>query len=349
MAQDEDYMAMALDLARLGRTSPNPAVGAVLVKDGKILATGFHQKAGQPHAEIEALKKLGSTLEAQGATLYVTLEPCCHQGRTPPCTDAILQSGIREVVVGMRDPDRKVAGKGIHILREHGIEVREGIMQQECELLNEAYVKHRKKGVPFVILKLASTLDGRLTTAKGQSPWISSPESREQVHQIRNRVDAILVGIETVRKDNPQLTTRLKDQTGHDPIRVILDSQLRMPLKAKVLHLKKSSAPTWVATTVSEKHRKVRWLRQKGVELLFCRKEAKGRVDLKDLLKQLGKRDVVQLLVEGGGTVAESFLKQKLVDRFTLFFAPSLMGEKSIHHLSARRIGPDLMVEGHIG
>ncbi|MBI3541276.1 MAG: bifunctional diaminohydroxyphosphoribosylaminopyrimidine deaminase/5-amino-6-(5-phosphoribosylamino)uracil reductase RibD [Deltaproteobacteria bacterium] len=298
-----------------------------------------------PHAEIEALN---NDTDLQNATLYITLEPCCHHGRTPPCTDAILKSGIREVVIGMRDPDKKVEGKGIQILQAHGIQVREGVMKKECEFLNEAYIKHRKKGVPFVILKLASTLDGRLTRAKGEPRWISGPESRDHVHQIRNTVDAILVGLETVRKDNPQLTTRLKGQKGHDPIRVILDSRLRISSKAKVLHLK-SSAPTWVATTVSKKHRRLPWFQQKGIEILFCRKDSKGRVDLKDLLKQLGKREIVQLLVEGGATVAESFLKQKLADRFILFFAPSLMGETSIRQLSGRKMGPDLMVEGHIG
>lgn len=335
----ENFMAVALDLARLGlgRTSPNPAVGAVIVKGGKILATGFHRRAGLPHAEVEALRRCSG--QARGTTLYVTLEPCCHFGRTPPCTDAILKSGISEVVVGMRDPDLQVSGRGIRILKKNGIRVREGILKRECEQLNEAYIKHRTTGMPFVLLKMAMSLDGKMVTRRGGPRWITGPESRGLVHRMRDTSDAILVGVNTVIHDNPRLTTRLGRRRGHDPIRVILDSRLRIPRGAGVLRLR-SKAPTIVATTVKKKN-------IRGVEILVCRPDKTGRVDLKDLLKKLGRRGIVSLMVEGGPTVCESFVSQRLADKIVLFVAPVFLGE-GVERTLCRTVGPDLILEGDL-
>ena len=372
-------MAMALDLARLGlgRTSPNPAVGAVIVKNGKVIATGFHKKAGLPHAEIEALRNVGArfsrpggrTPPLQNTTLYVTLEPCCppKAGRTPPCTDAIIRSGIKEVVIGMRDPDPKVSGRGVRILKKHGIRVREGILRRECEALNEGYVKHRKTGLPFVILKAAATLDGMVaikgtgTARRARTRWITGPEARAQGHRIRDQVDGILVGINTVMKDNPRLTTRLPGKKGRDPVRIILDSSLRLKPKANVLKVL-SSSPAWIATSAKKNHPKVRLLEKKGTEILFGRATSGGRIDLKWLLRELGKRGIVNLLVEGGPAVYSSFFKERLVDKMILFLAPSFLGEKGIpifpaigvrgvptlKGLTARMIDRDLMIEGYL-
>lgn len=356
----KNFMKIALDLARLGlgRTSPNPAVGAVIVSRRRVIATGLHKGAGLPHAEVEAIGKIRPVIRSDRmirrssvrsddrTTLYVTLEPCCHFGRTPPCTDRILESGIREVVIGMRDPDPKVSGRGIRILKRNGIQVREGVLRRECEHLNEAYIKHRTTGMPFVQLKMAMSLDGKVATRSGRPRWITGPESRTLVHRMRDTSDAILVGVNTVIRDNPRLTTRLGRSRGHDPVRVILDSRLRIPRGARVLRLR-SKSPTILATTV-----KGRVLR--GAEILPCRPDKTGRVDLRDLLKKLGQRGIVSLMVEGGATVFESFVTQKLADKWTLFLAPVFIGDKGLSFgstfrmrpTSCRLVGPDLMLEG---
>ena len=337
---DSDFMAIALDRARLGigRTSPNPAVGAVIVKGGKILATGFHRKAGLPHAEIEALSSppapllrhpkgprfagAGEGSRRRGEVLYVTLEPCCHHGRTPPCTDAIIRSGIKEVVVGMRDPDPKVSGKGIASLRKAEIKVRVGVLEKECRELNEAYIKHRKIGLPFVTLKIATTLDGKVgikNQKRGKPFWITGSRARAQAHEMRDRTDAILVGVNTVLKDDPRLTTRLKGRKGKDPVRVVLDTHLRIPRTARLLHVR-SKAPTWIATAAKK---------TKGLETVRCAKKM-GRIGLRGLLKELGRRGIVTLLVEGGPTVWGAFLKEGLVDRLVLFVGQKVLGKQGI-------------------
>lgn len=366
MLRHHDFMAIALDVARLGegRTSPNPVVGAVIVKKGKIVATGFHRRAGMPHAEIEAIQNYrGGHSGLQNATLYITLEPCCHEGRTPPCTEAILQSGIREVIIGMRDPDRRVSGKGIRFLKKHGIKVREGILRAPYQRLNEAYIKHRKTGLPFVILKAASTLDGKVAMKDGPSKWITGEESRNFGHQVRDRVDAILVGVDTILQDDPRLTTRIKNKKGKDPVRIVLDSNLRISPRSRVLHLA-SEAPTWIATVKKPNHPKVSRLRQGKTDIIFCLADKEGRVDLKDLLRQIGKRDIVSLLVEGGPTVLSSFVRQGLADKMMLFLAPSFLGERGLplfsglqisslkrmiqlKDISCQGLGPDLLLEGY--
>ncbi len=360
-------MGIALDLARLGlgRTSPNPAVGAVIVKEGTIIGQGFHRKAGMLHAEIEAMNNVGAPLLGD-ATLYITLEPCCHHGRTPPCTDAILKSGIRRVFIGMKDPDPRVSGKGIKILQKAGIQVRSGVLQKECEKLNEAYIKHRKTGRSFVILKMAMSLDGMIAYKSGKPRWISGLEARAMVHQMRDRVDAILVGIGTILKDNPRLTTRLSSGKGQDPIRIILDSSLKISSSARVLKVK-SPSPTWIATTVNQIPPHPPF--SKGgsrdlfdhIDFISCRKSKNGKVDLTDLLNQLGKKGVMSLLVEGGPRVAASFLKEGWVDKVSLFLSPKLLGEKGVslhpsinlstldlHDVTCQRVGDDILLEGSI-
>lgn len=356
-------MAMALRLAAkaLGRTSPNPMVGSVVVKGGKVIASGWHKKAGEPHAEAIALKKAGKA--AKGATLYVTLEPCSHTNkRTPPCTPLVISSGVKRVVVAMIDPNPQVSGGGLKAIRKAGIEVTTGVLQAEAERLNEAFIKHMTTGMPFVTMKIAQTLDGKIATATGESKWITGPEAREAGHHLRNINDAILVGINTVLADDPSLTARIPG--GRDPVRIILDSKLRIPVNAKVI-TQKAGATTIIATLAGASKTKVRKFEAAGVEVMIVR-SAKGRVDMKDLMKQLGKRGMQSVLIEGGAEVHASALNAGLVDKAVLFMAPMLMtgrdslpsiGGKSPKKLAqairfseaeADAVGDDLMIEGYI-
>jgi diaminohydroxyphosphoribosylaminopyrimidine deaminase/5-amino-6-(5-phosphoribosylamino)uracil reductase len=360
---DEKYMRVALRLAKKarGRTSPNPMVGAVVVKDGRVISRGWHKMAGEPHAEANALAKAGT--DAKGATLYVTLEPCSHRNkRTPPCSPLVILSGVRRVVIAMIDPNPKVSGGGIRAIRKAGIEVVTGVLESEARLLNEAFIKHVTKKVPFVTLKIAQTLDGRIATAKGESKWITGEKARVEGHRLRDRNDAILVGINTILKDAPALTTRIPN--GRDPIRVIVDSRLRIPLRAKVL-TQKSSAKTIVATLASASRTKVRRIRAAGAEVLFV-KSNKGRVDLLDLMKKLGKQDIMSVLIEGGAEINASALKAGIVDKIIAIIAPTLMtGRDSLCSIggtsparlsqavhisggSTRLIDRDLIVEGYV-
>jgi diaminohydroxyphosphoribosylaminopyrimidine deaminase/5-amino-6-(5-phosphoribosylamino)uracil reductase len=360
---DEKYMAMALRLAEKarGRTSPNPMVGAVVVKNGRVISRGWHKKAGEPHAEAIVLVKAGAA--ARGGTLYVTLEPCSHTNkRTPPCSPLVIQSGVKRVVIAMIDPNPKVSGGGIRAIRQVGIEVVTGVLEAEAMLLNEAFNKHVTKKVPFVTLKIAQTLDGKIATATGESKWITGKEARVEGHKLRSRNDAILVGINTVLRDDPSLTTRIAG--GRDPIRVIVDSRLRIPVKARVLTLK-SAASTIIATLAGAPKDKIKRLEAAGAEVLPV-KGAKGRVDLRDLMRKLGKMDIQSVLIEGGAEINASSLKAGIVDKVVQFVAPTLMTGKdslcSIGGLSpkkldqaiklsgvtARFVGKDLMVEGYI-
>ncbi len=360
---DEQYMRMALRLASKarGRTSPNPLVGAVVVKGGKIIGRGYHRRAGEPHAEAIALKRAGRA--AKGATLYVTLEPCSHMDkRTPPCTPLVLQSGVRRVVAAMIDPNPRVSGGGIKALTSAGIEVTTGVLDAEAKKMNEAFIKHITTGVPFVTLKIAQTLDGKIATSSGASKWITGEKAREEAHRLRDSHDAVLVGINTVLTDDPSLTTRIPG--GRDPVRVIVDSRLRIPLNAKVV-TQSSPAETMVATVAGAPKSKIKKLQDAGVEVLTV-KSAHGRVDLRDLMKKLGKRDIMSALIEGGAEINASVLKAGLVDKVVMFLAPLLMtGTDSLcsiggsspamlsqalklRDVSAKFIGKDLMVEGYI-
>jgi len=361
--QDIPFMKRALLLAEKarGRTSPNPLVGAVVVKNGQVLAEGYHKKAGGAHAEIEALKKCGH--KAKGATLYVTLEPCPHYGRTPPCVETLIKSRLSRVVIGMMDPNPLVRGKGIRLLKARGVKVRVGVLQEECERQNESYVKWIVHQRPFVILKVAATLDGMVATGQGDSKWVTSVEARQHVHQMRDQVDAILIGVNTVVRDDPRLTTRMIGKKGRDPIRIIVDGTLYIDPQRKVLNLK-SKAPTWLATTHEANPVKIEEIKKKkNVDILTCR-DQNGRLDLKDLLIQLGQRGVASLLVEGGPAIHSSFINERLADKVMIYYAPKLLGGgalsmfnslrvASLKHLFVLRglkatpIGDDMLLEGY--
>jgi diaminohydroxyphosphoribosylaminopyrimidine deaminase/5-amino-6-(5-phosphoribosylamino)uracil reductase len=359
LATDEQYIRLALKMARrgLGKVSPNPMVGAVIVKRGRIIAQGYHRAFGADHAEVDAFKK--ATEDVRGATLYVTLEPCTHYGKTPPCIDVIIQKKIGRVVIGMQDPDKRVNGRSITILKEKGIAVTAGVLESECQALNETYVKHRSTGLPFVTVKWAQTVDGRIATAQGRSRWIASPESLKLAHRLRATHDAILVGAGTVLKDDPELTTRLVK--GRNPLRVVLDSNLKIPPEVKVF-ADQSAARTVVATTAWDAKEKLAALKATGLEVLITPPDPNGQVDLKALLKTLGERDISSVLVEGGAETITSFLRQGLADRVIAIIAPKIMGrgtdavgELNITDMSqvyklvfkkVYRSGEDIVVEG---
>jgi diaminohydroxyphosphoribosylaminopyrimidine deaminase/5-amino-6-(5-phosphoribosylamino)uracil reductase len=323
--QHEDYMRQALMLARYaeGRTSPNPLVGAVIVKEGRIVGQGWHKKAGTPHAEVHALAQAGAA--AKGATIYVTLEPCSHYGRTPPCSKALIEAGIGRVVIAMKDPNPLVAGRGIQMLRDAGIEVIDGILKQEAIELNEVFLKWIMTKQPFIILKTAMTLDGKIATCTGNSQWITNEKSRERVHKMRDLYDGILVGIGTVLADNPSLTTRLPGIKGENPIRIIVDSKARTPLTAQVVT--DHAAQTIIAVTKEAPQIRVEALRQSGVEVLVVNDGT--QVDLKILFSKLGERAISSIFVEGGATINYSLISEHLVDKIHVFIAPKLVGGKA--------------------
>lgn len=315
----ETYMRLALALARRGEgtTSPNPTVGAVVVREGAVVGRGFTQPVGGPHAEVEALDEAGG--RAAGATLYVTLEPCSHHGRTPPCADLILSRGVPRVVCAMVDPDPRVSGRGIERLRRAGVEVAVGVLEVEARRRNAFYIKHRTTGLPFVILKLAQSLDGRIATASGDSRWITGEAARGRAHLLRSRVDGVLVGVGTVLADDPRLTVRRV--AGRDPARIVVDSALRVPEMARVF----GPGRTIVATTEVADEGRSRRLRERGAEV-WRLPSAEGRVDLRALMAELGRQGFLSVVVEGGAAVAASALKAGLVDQAQVFIAPRVIG-----------------------
>lgn len=316
---DAQYMQMALDFARVaqGQTNPNPLVGALLVKDGRIVGFGAHLKAGEPHAEVHAFRMAGE--HAQGATLYVTLEPCSHHGKTPPCADLVVQSQVKRVVVAMEDPNPLVAGRGIQRIREAGIEVEVGVLQEQALQLNERFLHNMRTKRPFVVVKTAMTLDGKIAAHTGDSRWITGPSAREAVHRLRHEVDGILVGIGTVLADDPELTTRLPEGGGRNPTRILLDSRLRIAESAKVLDV--SVAPTWIVTAPGVDEAKSARLRERGVEILTVPDQ-----NLAHLMELLYQQGITHLLVEGGATVNGAFLQAGLIDKVMAFVAPKLIG-----------------------
>jgi diaminohydroxyphosphoribosylaminopyrimidine deaminase/5-amino-6-(5-phosphoribosylamino)uracil reductase len=321
-SDDARFMRLALRLGRrgLGRTSPNPPVGAVVVAHGTVVGRGYHRKAGLPHAEADALRAAGG--RARGATLYVTLEPCAHYGRTPPCTDAIAAAGVRRVVIGARDPNPAVPGNGMARLRAAGIDVSSGVLQPASEQLIAAFRKHVTTGLPLVTLKLAASLDGRIATVTGESRWITSEASRRFVHRLRSEHDAILVGAETVIQDDPELTCRLRG--GHNPLRVILDGRLRVPLRARVL-TNTGSAATLVVTGRGAAGARIRQIEAMGAGVLSLPANA-GQLSIVRVLRALARRNVMSVLIEGGATVAALALRARSVDRLLIFYAPKLIG-----------------------
>jgi diaminohydroxyphosphoribosylaminopyrimidine deaminase/5-amino-6-(5-phosphoribosylamino)uracil reductase len=318
----------------LGRTSPNPAVGAVLVRAGRVIARGHHARAGGPHAEVVAIHAAGPL--ARGADLYTTLEPCDHHGRTPPCSNAILDAGVRRVFVGSSDPNPLVNGKGVARLRAAGLQVVLGVLRRECDALNAHWFRYIRDRRPYVTLKAAVTLDGRIATRTGDARWVTGEEARLWVHRLRDRVDAVLVGAGTARADDPRLTTRLPGGRGRDPIRVVLDTDLSLPASLALFRLR-SPAPTVVAHA-SAKARRL----GPRVELLRCRR-GRGGVDLRDLLEKLAARGVTHLLVEGGAKVHGRFLAEGLVDRVAVLVAPKLVGADGVPLAAAR--GPERMAD----
>ena len=316
-------MRLAIEEAKkgIGRTTPNPAVGAVLVKDGEVLATGYHVKAGSDHAEVAALRLVD--FHAAGCDLYTTLEPCNHTGRTGPCTEAIIKSGVRRVFVGSLDPNPKVAGGGVERLRSAGVEMICGVLEAECAALNEPYNLAIVAARPYVVLKAAMSLDGRVATKSGQSKWITGEEARAEGRKLRDRLDAIVVGAQTVIADDPELTCRFEG--ARDPVRVVLDSTLRIPERAFVVRTAKE-VRTIVATTRAANAKKASAFEKKGVEIVMLKKTKEGRVDPERLLEALFERDLTGVLVEGGPATHGAFLDAGLVDKVILFVAPMLIG-----------------------
>lgn len=326
MKTDQDYMRLALDLAASakGKTNPNPVVGAVLVKNGVIVGSGLHRKAGEPHAEVHAFNMAGE--HAKGATLYVTLEPCSHFGKTPPCANLVKEKQVSRVVVATEDPNPAVAGRGIRLLRDAGIEVEVGVLQEEARRLNERFIHNMITERPFVISKFAMTLDGKLATHTGHSKWITGEKAREDVHHLRNEVDGILVGVGTVLADNPSLTTRLPEGEGKNPVRIILDSQLRTPLEANVVNTQEAKTII-VTSTLTDGNKKLA-LEEKGVSIISVAHDSNG-LNLKEMLTALYKQGITDILVEGGGAVNASFLQAGLIDKYVLYMAPKVLGGRN--------------------
>lgn len=357
-------MGRAIELAKKGwgRTNPNPLVGAVIVKDGMVIAEGFHDVIGGAHAEVAAFKN--ATENVAGGTLYVNLEPCSHYGRTPPCAKAIIEAKIKKVVVAMIDPNPKVSGRGVQMLRDAGIEVEVGVLGEEAKKLNEIFINYVVRKKPFVILKTAMTLDGKIASAKGDSKWVTSEASRAYVHVLRDRVAAIMVGINTVIKDNPMLTTRLKDKEGKDPVRIVVDSKGIIPMDSKVL-CKDSKAGVILATTSNIIKEKEMQLVDKGVKIIKA-DGADGRVDLAKLSEELYKLEIDSILLEGGGTLNSAALEAGIVDKAMFFIAPKILGGKEavtpvegcgkslmsdavkLKDVSFSKYGEDILVEGYI-
>jgi diaminohydroxyphosphoribosylaminopyrimidine deaminase/5-amino-6-(5-phosphoribosylamino)uracil reductase len=364
-ATHTQHMQRALELAAQarGRTSPNPMVGAVIVRAGRVVGEGYHRQAGTPHAEVHALRAAGDL--ARGATLYVNLEPCNHQGRTPPCTEALIAAGIAEVHMAMLDPNPLVNGQGRARLEAAGIRTVVGECAEPARELNEAFVTYITAGRPFVIGKFAASLDGKIATRTGESRWITGEAARLRGHELRDTVDAILVGAATVIADDPLLTTRRPGREVRHPLRVVLDSRGRVPLEARVLD-PALPAKTLLAATAALPAERRAALESRGVEVLVLPADAQGRVDLAALLETLGRRQVTSLLVEGGGTVLASFFQAGLVDKVVAFLAPLVIGGQEapsavsgtgVAHLAdaarlervqVERVGEDVLVTGYL-
>ena len=360
---DEHFMRVALKEAKkgIGRTSPNPAVGAVIVSDGNIISKGYHKKAGMPHAEINAINAAKTSLT--GTTIYVTLEPCNHTGKTPPCTRAILESGISRVVVGMKDPNPLVSGSGIDYLRQKGIAVDSDILEKECKDINRPFIKFITRGLPWVIMKAGVSLDGRLNYQKGKSGWMTGEQSAREVHKLRDKVDAILVGRGTIEIDNPSLTARLTGKKTKDPVRIVVDSELSLPLSSRVLHLD-SKAPTWIFCRDGLSGEKRAQYEKPGVRIFQVPCMGDG-LDLKKIMTILGRESICSVLVEGGGQLHSSFLRERIYDYAQIFHAPVLAGDRGVPLLEGysvadrscsprlsnvryTRLGDDMMVSGQL-
>ncbi|VAX14866.1 Diaminohydroxyphosphoribosylaminopyrimidine deaminase / 5-amino-6-(5-phosphoribosylamino)uracil reductase, partial [hydrothermal vent metagenome] len=355
------WMRRAVDLARRGkgRTSPNPAVGAVIVKNGRVIGEGWHKRAGGPHAEIAALASCKTS--AKGAVIYVTLEPCNHTGRTGPCAVALIEAGLSEVVIGSKDISPKKGRRGIEALKRAGIKTRAGVLKGECDRLIENFIKHSSTGMPHVTLKAAMTLDGKIATRTGDSKWISSSASRSRVHRMRNEMDAVIVGSDTVIADDPQLTVR-HGRPRLNPLRVIVDGALNISVKSKIITTA-HAIPTLVAVTKSASPGKIEAIRKAGAEVIVIKGTSK-KINLRALLKELGKRGIMSAMMESGGALAGAAIKAGLIDRVLFFIAPKIAGGDyyainidgvakmseawELDEFEVARSGPDIMIEGRI-
>lgn len=364
MEHDSRYMRLALEEAKKGqgRTSPNPCVGAVIVRNEQVIGTGYHRRAGTPHAEVNAIADADAKGNScTGATIYVTLEPCNHTGRTPPCTQAILTAGLRRVVIAMADPN-PVASGGADFLRSQGLEVELGTLEQECRQLNFPFLKHSVTGLPWVVMKAGMSLDGKISRRTGKGGAVTGPDAKERVHQLRDQLDAILIGSGTALIDDPSLTTRLEQGSSRDPLRVILDSLLRLPADARML-TQQSSAATWIFCAYNADEQKQKELEQAGAVIHRVANNKDGGLDLVQILRQLGQADITSLLVEGGAAVHGSFLQKNLVDQVYLFMAPYFIGEQGtsllsgysinegekpffVEHQSIETVGSDTLLQG---
>jgi diaminohydroxyphosphoribosylaminopyrimidine deaminase/5-amino-6-(5-phosphoribosylamino)uracil reductase len=363
MESDLQYMTRALEIAEWGSgaTRPNPLVGAVLVKQGKIIGEGYHQAYGGPHAEIYALREAG--VEAEGSTLYVTLEPCSHHGKTPPCAEAIAKANVKKVVCAISDPNPLVQGKGLAYLQEQGIETSCGLSAEQARKQNEIFLHFITTKTPFVLLKTAMSLDGKIATKTGESRWITSGQSRSYVHRLRNRYAAIMVGIGTVLADDPVLTTRMEGRNGHNPLRIVMDSRARTPLNSRLIRTI-DEAPVMIVTSEKALPEQEKALRSAGAEVLKVPGEGQAK-RIREVVKILGERGVDSLLVEGGGTLANSFIQAQAVQKYLAFIAPLVIGGKDartpvegegITSLSdaaqltitaVEHLGPDILIEAY--
>ena len=363
LIQAEQFMHRAIELASkgLGRTAPNPPVGAVLVCDGKIVGEGFHPATGQPHAEVFALRDAGEL--ALGADLYVTLEPCCHHGRTGPCTEALINAGVARVYIGAQDPNPLVAGKGVECLRQAGVDVICDVLMSESQSLIAPFTKSISNGLPYVVFKAAMTLDGKTATSDGDSQWISCAASRELVHQLRDQVDGIMVGSGTVNTDNPRLTTRLAEGGGRDPVRIVFDGSLITSPQA-TLYTQPSEAKTVLVTASDHTEKSLQHYRALGVEIIQVSRTTDG-LDLPAAMAELGKMNLRYLLLEGGSILGGAMMRADLVDRVMIFVAPKIIGGDGhslfagegvtgisnawpLMNLRARQIDTDILIEGEV-
>jgi diaminohydroxyphosphoribosylaminopyrimidine deaminase/5-amino-6-(5-phosphoribosylamino)uracil reductase len=346
-----------------GRTSPNPMVGAVLVKEGQVVGKGYHRRAGADHAEMVALKQAGE--KAKGATLYINLEPCCHQGLTPPCVDKLIEAQLSRVVVAMLDPNPKVKGRSIRLLQQAGIQTEVGLMEDRARFQNEVFLKYVTTNLPFVILKIALSMDGKIATKTGDSKWVTSEPSRQYVHKLRDEVDATCVGIGTIIRDDSRLTTRLTHKKGRDPIRVVVDSLLKVPLRANIF-TQKSNASNIIVTTKNAFFKRKREIEKTGSRMLVVRTRGRNKVDLTHMVQELGKLGITSLMIEGGAEIAASAIQEGIVDKVIFFISPKIIGGKTapgpvggegvakmseairLSHIRTKRYGEDIMIEGYI-
>jgi diaminohydroxyphosphoribosylaminopyrimidine deaminase/5-amino-6-(5-phosphoribosylamino)uracil reductase len=362
---DIHYMQRALDLARkgMGRTNPNPMVGAVIVKNGQIIAEGYHKKAGTPHAEIHALNAAGQ--DALFSTIYVSLEPCSHHGRTPPCADALVNAGIKRAVIASLDPNPQVSGRGLKILQDAGIETEVGVLEKEALKLNEVFFKYITSKRPFISLKTAVTLDGKIASWNGDSRWISNPASRKYVHNLRNVYDGIMVGIGTVLADDPMLNTRLDIDDKRDPLRIIIDGDLELPLESKIVKSSREQK-TLVFTSRINNHSKAAQLQDAGIEIIELGGNPQ-KLAVKKALEILGEREVCSILLEGGAELNAYMIEHKLINKVYWFIAPKIIGGRNspspiagqgielmdnalcLHNVDMQRIQDDILITAYTG